>query len=236
MQSMLRLLFSILLSASSLGATAQFRDTTWVRDWNPSFVRIGVDASRGIDNLLSPYRTSVEGMIEFDTDQYFIIAEAGRVNTNRFHNDYSYLMEGNFFRVGIEKNILKYDTTRNVFSVGMRYARAGFSDQILFVDESPVFGAREVLRQNPNLNASWWELTATLKVKMWQNLYMGYVVRIKTGKNLEDYGQLVPYDIPGFGRNRKNATTDKPTAVSLNYYIYWTIPFREKTVPIKVRR
>ena len=115
----------------------------------------------------------------------------------------------------------------------MRYASSYFSDQLVFEDDNYWYGNRTATLSNDALSAQWVEILLNLKVRIWKNLFLGSIVRIETLKNLSDTGHLVPYDVPGWCRNRKSGTDLKTTNMGFSYYVIWNLAFREKEIPNK---
>ncbi|MFT4738256.1 MAG: hypothetical protein ACJAZM_002844 [Cyclobacteriaceae bacterium] len=192
------------------------------RDWKPSMIRIGYDLANQANSLVNPDRSGFQGIAEVDFDRFFVVGSFGQATIRRGEN-YNYQSQGSFWRVGIDKNLTTALTDRSVYSFGFRYARSRFDESIDMLDGSSVVS-------NSALTASWVEITTGLRVRVWKELFMGYQIRLRTLKRLSDeLGPLQTYDIPGFGQNKSSGNTVRNAAVGFNYYVYWTIPFRDKT-------
>lgn len=194
-------------------------------------VLVHLDAGRALTSAVSDKR-SFEGGLSIDTDIYFINAEVGQASIRRT-DSYDYLSEGLYYRVGISKNLSPYDKERNYFTFGINYARSYFSNEMSFNYESPYYGTQVIDRQTENLSARWWELTGGIKIRVWEQLYLGYIVRVKIFKDLYGSDGIQPWDIPGFGRHKRSGASIKSSTVGLNYRITWRIPYRDKPVPKK---
>ena len=118
-------------------------------------------------------------------------------------------------------------------SLGVRYASSYFSYQLVFEDDNYWYGNLTATLSNDALSAQWVEILLNLKVRICKNLFLGSIVRIETLKNLSDTGHLVPYYVPGWGRNRKSGTDLKTTNMGFSYYVIWNLAFREKEIPNK---
>ena len=66
-------------------------------------------------------------------------------------------------------------------------------------------------------------MTFGLNVKVYKQIYFGYLIRYKIYKVNKGLGELNPYDLPGFGLNEND------TSVGFDYYIRWILPFGRKT-------
>ena len=195
-------------------------------DWNPSLVRFGGDIASLATTMLDNNRAVAEGMAEIDFGNWFLVGEIGRESILRGES-FSYDSKGNFWRVGADVNMIPFSPDRHVFSVGFRYGQSTFNETL--IDPLQSFST-----SNLNLKASWLELTGGLRMRMWKQLYMGYQVRLRGFKRLSDEETMLQtFDIPGFGRNKRTGTSVRNNAFGFNYYIYWTIPFREKKIPAK---
>ena len=72
-----------------------------------------------------------------------------------------------------------------------------------------------------DVNAWWIELTAGLKVKIWKMLWFGYTGSLKFALSSDGTDEMLPHDVPGFGR------TNKPTTWGFNYYLMLRLPIRK---------
>lgn len=120
-----------------------------------------------------------------------------------------------------------------MITLGLRYAGSTFTDDMVIPRTHYLIGSQDYQFSNGQLTARWVEAVTRLNVRVWQNLYFGASVRLKLFKNLDGQDELVPYDIPGFGRHRKNASTEKTANAGFRYYIMYRLPFRYKPVPPK---
>lgn len=233
---MLRYCFNILSIVIGLHVFAQPSDSLVLKpDWKPSMFKVGISASRLIGSAIKAERNSFEGALSFDTHNFFIITEAGR-ETNSRSDNWKYSNSGFFYRVGWEYNFIAHSKDRNVLSMGIRYGRSKFSDKLSFSRTNEVLGIQQFNFKNNSVKTGWFEATSSLKVNLWKDIYMGGTLRIKLFRNNKGIDQLVPYDIPGYGRHRKNGTDVKTTNVGLDYYIEWRIPLRDKPIrPKKIK-
>ena len=229
----MRSIFSILLLSISFLAAGQLVDTVRVKsDWNPSRIHFGVDANRFYNTVVKSYETSYGGMVDIDMHKFFVVLEGGLEKNHRIAS-YEYTNQGLFFKAGVDYNLIPHNIYRNAMSLGVRYASSYFSDQLVFEDDNYWYGNRTATLSNDALSAQWVEILINLKVRIWKNLFLGSIVRIETLKNLSDTGHIVPYDVPGWGRNRKSGTDLKTTNMGFSYYVIWNLAFREKEIPNK---
>ena len=72
-----------------------------------------------------------------------------------------------------------------------------------------------------DVDAWWIELTTGLRVRLWKVLWLGYTGRFKFALSTDGTEEMIPHDVPGFGR------TDKETTWGFNYYVMLRIPIRK---------
>lgn len=231
--------FSIAFSLIILLAHAQEADTvkgeepSRERDWNPSMLMVNFDGGRAFSSLFLD-KNSFEAGLMVDSDVYFLEAEVGRASTER-KDSYDYLSEGNYYRIGISRNMSPFSKDRNYFTFGLKYAQANFTNSISFEEENIYYGPQTVDLQSSNMRARWWELNGGIRIRVWEQLYFGYVIRVKIFKDVFNKNGIEPWDIPGFGRHKRSGTQVKSTTLGLNYQISWRIPYRTKPIPPKPR-
>ena len=200
------------------------------RDFKPSAINFGLDVLGLARTSTSAGFTRIEAQGDIDIDRYFFVLDMGHEATSISNSNYSYSNSGNYFRAGIQANMMPYNPNRDFLFVGLRYARSRFSDEIVFQDEFDKWGAKNFSFKNNGLTARWWEVTLGMKVKVLKSLYFGYTIRYKLAKKISDFGELIPRNLPGFGR------ADKSSSAGFSYYILYHLPFRDKPIPKKPKR
>jgi hypothetical protein len=134
----------------------------------------------------------------------------------------SYQNSGNYMRAGIDVNFLKTDMDKNMFFIGARYAWGTFSENLTVEIDDPVWGPSIETYTNNDVKAGWLELTTGLRVKMYKFFWMGYTARYKFGLTTNESSNLLPSDVPGYGRTNKDSTW------GFNYQLLFRIPVRKK--------
>ncbi len=223
---MLRSIFSLLLSISVwCGVAQQAADSTVVKPtkgYTPTKIILGYNAVPLMRTVFFSGSAAQNGQVGIDFANNFLMVDFGVQRTERTGDTYSYINEGTFYRVGIETNVLKNVTDANSLTLGLRYARSRFSDEMEVTDDFG-FGEMTINTANDVVKSRWWELTFGLNVKVYKQIYFGYLIRYKIYKVNKGLGALNPYDLPGFGLNEND------TSVGFDYYIRWILPFGRKT-------
>lgn len=214
------------MSVSSAQVADSLIDKT---PWAPSFVRFSYDVAALGVSAFSKERFVQEGRIETDFNHLFLVAEFGYEERNL---PVGYSSDGLYYRVGPDVNLLKYDKSRNVITFGLRYAGSTFSHRVQ-TEVNDVFGERSLSFEEKNITGQWFEAGFGLKIKIWKQLFMGYDVRLKFANSIKGNEDILPFAVPGFGRFFNDGREKVGLAVGFHYLIYWTIPFRDKPVPIK---
>lgn len=162
--------------------------------------------------------TSQELQFALATSKANLVLDLGTEKNNRA-NGYVYENKGSYFRLGLDKNFIKDVESGNLLSLGLRYARANFEDELSYFS-STYFGEENITLANPGLKARWLEVSFNLRGKIVSNLYTGFTLRWKFARNVKGQGELKPFDIPGFG------TTKRQNSTAFDYYLMWRIPFK----------
>lgn len=203
------------------------KDTVKIKpSYMPTGVRVGTD-------LISFVRTPIDDTFngwEFNADvdfyRYFLAIDYGHWERN-FHSEgqADYSNTGNYWRIGADVNFLKKDPDRNMFFLGLRYARSTFTERMTVRSDDPVWGTLDQFVANQNVPAGWVELTTGLRVRIWRIFWLGYTARLKFALKMGDTPVMLPSDVPGYGR------ADKDSYWGFNYQLFIRIPVR-KTPPL----
>ncbi len=205
---------------------AQVADTT-KKDWSPSFFLVGVDVIAPLSSF-SPDILGFEVGASVDFyDYWFLHGELGsKTRTRSFSYDYE--SSGTYYRIGFMRNILTTSRNENILGFGLNYAESAFTNKLYYLKSNDFYMNIENDLEDEGVRARWLELTGTLNVRIWKQLYFGYTIRYKFLKQISNEDEIETYDIPGYGRNKKSGTEFKNSNFGLNYYLIWKLKFREK--------
>ena len=218
---MLRSFFSCLFLVLAFGLMGQQPTQQGLIKPKPDFsvheIKVGFNAIRAGRTAFGSGLTTneLEGILAFH--QWNLVLDVG-THSQTFGETYDYTNKGNYFRVGTDWNFVKDKPSGNVLSLGLRYARAGFEDELRYTSDQG-FGTSNYAFENTDLSARWGEVTFNLRGKVVSDLYMGFTMRWQFARKINGEGVLETYEIPGFGKTkRKNST-------AFDYYIMWRLPF-----------
>ncbi len=145
----------------------------------------------------------------------------------------SYTSDGQYFRIGLNYNVLKDTPDKNMAFLGFRYARSFFKDHLVSKVQyhyssdtgDGLIAAPSIDSKQNNVKARWFEAVAGVKVKVWKLLYVGSTIRYKFGLHLNRADSHVPYDVLGWGLNNGEKS------FGFNLYLSLRIPFAHNTMP-----
>jgi len=199
---------------------AQSKDSTVRKDYMPTGIRFGTDVISLIRTQTDDSFSGYEVNADIDFYRYFLTVDVGRWEREFSNETELYANSGNYFRVGVDLNFLKKDPEKNMFFFGARYGQGTYSEN-LTVFNDPVWSPVNITYTNTGRKATWGELTTGLRVKMWNFFWLGYTARYKFGLNTNESGELVTYDVPGYGKTANQSTW------GFNYQILFRIPIRK---------
>jgi hypothetical protein len=223
---MFRLYSSIAFISLSLSLFAQQKKEEAKADtvenkFLPTGIRIGTDAFSVARNFYDKTFQGWEVNADVDFYRYYLAVDVGSWSRDFDSESGAYHNQGNYFRIGADVNFLLKDPDRNLMFFGVRYGNSKFSETYNEVATSPIYGTNVVNHSNPDVNAHWYELTAGIRVKMWKFFWMGYTGRFKFGLSTNETGNMIPSDVPGYGR------TDRDQTWGFNYQLIFRIPIRK---------
>lgn len=189
----------------------------------PKGIRFNTDLVGLTKTIIDSDKTELEFSLDVEVHRYLINLEYGQFEVLRSGDDVSiYQNKGSYFRTGIDINLFKKDTDKNVLFFGLRYGKATLDDQLQYFQTNSIFGDLNYDRTNTDLNARWFEMTAGLKLHIAHNLWLGFTNRFKFALKIDSSDTLTPYDIPGYGR------ASEDTFWGFNYLVMYRIPFKKK--------
>jgi Domain of unknown function (DUF6048) len=143
----------------------------------------------------------------------------------------SYASKGQYFRIGLNYNLLQDTPDKNLAFLGFRYARSFFKDHLVskvsYDSTGPMKNGDnpiDIDNKQDNVIARWFEAVVGVKVKVWKMLYVGGAIRYKFGLHFDGANSYVPYDVLGWGLSNGGP-------FGLNIYLSLRIPFVRDKLP-----
>ena len=232
---MLRFIFSIALLCFSIIGNEQKKDTTKVVYPERYGLRVGVDLHRLTKSFYDDNYKGLEVVADYRlTRRYYIAGEIGNEEKTVDDDRLNFTTKGTYFKVGFDYNSFEnWLDMENMIYVGMRYGVSSFSqtrNSYKIYDSTNYYGETIITsgEKFSGLNASWIEVIGGVKAELFNNLYLGFSLRLNylvSNKRPENFDNLY---IPGFNR-----TYDGKFGAGLNYTISYFIPIYKKNKEVK---
>ncbi|TDE42711.1 hypothetical protein E0I26_12670 [Flavobacterium rhamnosiphilum] len=201
-------------------------------------IRVGLDLFKLTRALYDKDYKGIEFVGDYRlTKKYFLAAEIGNENKTTDDDRVNFTTKGSYLKAGFDYNAYEnWLDMENIISIGMRYGFSTFNQQLnsyRIYNANPYFGEVPVIASSQKfdgLTASWIEVVAAVKAKVFNNVFMGFSLRLNrlvTNKEPENFSNLY---IPGFNR-----TYDGDFGVGFNYTVTYFVPiYKKKVKPVAV--
>ncbi len=194
-------------------------------------LRVGVDLYRLSRSFYDKDYQGLEIVGDYRvTKKFYAAAEIGNEDKTIDDDRLNFTTKGSYFKVGFDYNPYEnWLDMENSIHIGLRYGVSSFSQQLntyKIFDTSNYYGVNTVTsgEEFNGLSASWVEVVAGMKAKIFNNFFMGFSLRLNylvSDKKPENFDNLY---IPGFNR-----TYDGKFGAGFNYTLSYFIPFYKKT-------
>ncbi|WP_242008660.1 DUF6048 family protein [Flavobacterium glaciei] len=203
-------------------------------------VRVGLDLYKLTRALYDENYKGIELVGDYRlTKKYFLAAEIGNENKTTDDDRLNFTTKGSYIKAGFDYNAYEnWLDMENIISIGMRYGFSTFNQQLnsyRIYNANPYFGEVPVIpsgKKFDGLSASWIEVVAGVKAKVFDNVFVGFSLRLNrlvTNKEPENFSNLY---IPGFNR-----TYDGSFGVGFNYTVTYFVPiYKKKIKPVVVAK
>ena len=201
-------------------------------------IRVGVDLYKLTRALYDKNYKGIELVGDYRlTKKYFLAAELGNENKTTDDDRVNFTTKGSYLKAGFDYNAYQnWLDMENIISIGLRYGFSTFNQELnsyRIYNSNPYFGETPVIasgKKFDGLSASWIEVVAGVKAKVFDNVFMGFSLRLNrlvTNKQPENFSNLY---IPGFNR-----TYDGDFGVGFNYTVTYFVPIYKKKVKPTVK-
>ena len=207
-------------------------DTINKREKKPYTIRFGVDLSKPLMAQLNKDYFGLElvGDIRLFSEFYGAI-ELGNERKTQQSERINFKTSGTYLKLGFDYNMYKNRKgMNNAIYIGMRIGNSFHKQKVNEYEPYQInhYWATEIIkngaeiREQESLSARWVEVVAGIKVKMINNIYMGFSLRLNrlmSDTRPENFDNLY---IPGF--NKK--TDENVWGAGFNYTLTYAIPVR----------
>ena len=200
-------------------------------------VRVGVDLYKLTRGLYDKNYKGIELVGDYRlTKNYYAAAEIGSENKTTEDDRLNSTTKGSYLKVGFDYNAYEnWLDMENIISAGLRGGFSTFSQELnsyKTYNPNPYWGEMPWKTSGEKFNgltASWIEVVAGVKVKVINNIFVGFSLRmnvlITDKKPSSNFENLY---IPGFNR-----TYAGNFGVGFNYTVTYFVPLYKKTVKPK---
>lgn len=234
MKHTLKSIFSsalLLVSLTTVSAQEKVKDTVKPTKTERYGIRAGLDLHRLAKSLYDTDYKGFEIVADYRlTKKIYIAGEFGNEKKTVDEDQLNFTTSGSYIKLGFDYNTYhNWLDMENMIFVGMRYGGSTFSQQLnsyIIYNTNPYFGQTTNYpgQKFDGLNASWLEFVTGIKAELFNNLYLGFSVRLNylvSEKKPENFDNLF---IPGFNR-----TYDGKFGVGFNYGLSYFIPLYKST-------
>ncbi|MBS1680259.1 MAG: hypothetical protein JST48_00960 [Bacteroidetes bacterium] len=207
------------------------------KDFSPTGFRLGTDL---IDLIKTETGSTFKGWeVNGDVDfaNYYLAVDVGSWAKDLQLGNGNYSNSGNYFRMGVDINLLGKDPDKNMFFFGFRVGHSNFSESLNYTATSSayptvpytVYPSANYVLSNGNVKGGWAEVTTGLRVKVWKGLWMGYTARLKFAPSTKGGVAISPYDMPGYG------IVSRAPWWGFNYQMFWRFAWK-KDKPVVINK
>ena len=228
MRHILKLSFSFILIWSSFLGMAQEKVKT---DSIPSKterygIRFGIDLQKLTRSFYEKDYRGIELIGDYRlTKRHYIAAEIGNESKTVDEPQLNFTTNGSFIKVGFDYNSYEnWLDMENMIYLGLRYGVSSFSQTLnsyKIYNSNPYFGEAPALEGDKytGLSAQWVEVVAGVKAEVFNNLYVGFSIRLNRLLSNDKPDNFDNLYIPGFNR-----TNNGSFGVGFNYTVSYFIP------------
>lgn len=196
-------------------------------------LRVGVDLFKLTRSFWEEDYRGIELVGDYRlTRRHFLAAEIGNEDKTVDEDQLNFTTKGSYIKVGFDFNSYQnWLDMENIISVGLRYGVSSFSQTLnsyKIYNPNPYFGEPTTIisgQEFKGLSAQWVEVVAGMKAKVFNNIFVGFSLRLNrlvTQKQPNNFENLY---IPGFNR-----TYNGDFGVGFNYTVSYFIPLYKSTV------
>lgn len=223
------------VSSAKTEKTAAKKDTIPVKKERYG-LRLGVDLFKLSRSFYEKDYRGIELVGDYRlTRRHFLAAEIGNENKTVDDDQLNFTTKGTYLKVGFDYNGYEnWLNMENVISIGLRYGVSSFSQTLnsyQIYNPNPYFGEEPIIVDGTKfdgLSAQWLEVVAGVKTKVFNNVFVGFSLRLNrliSQKVPDNFDNLY---IPGFNR-----TYNGNFGVGFNYTVSYFIPLYKSTVKAK---
>ncbi len=196
-------------------------------------VRVGVDLFKLSRSFYDKDYKGIELVGDYRWDKkHYIAAEVGNENKTTDDERLNFTTKGSYLKVGFDYNGYEnWLDMENIISIGLRYGFSTFNQELntfKIYNTNQYFGEIPPLTSGQKYNgltASWIEVVAGMKAKVFNNVFVGFSLRFNRLISNKQPANFENLYIPGF-----NKTYNGDFGVGFNYTVTYFVPIFKKVV------
>jgi len=232
MKYTLKFIFNLAFALVSFSILAQEKEADSIVPKTEKYgIRVGADLYKIARSIYDEDYKGFEVTADYRfSKKIYIAGELGNENKTTDEPQLNFTTKGTYFKFGADYNIYEnWLDMENLITLGARYGFSSFTQELnsySIYNPNPYFGDASVITSGQKfsgLSAHWLEIVAGVKAELFDNLYLGFSLRMNyliTQKEPADFENLY---IPGFNR-----TYDGKFGVGFNYTVSYFIPLYKK--------
>ena len=216
-------------------AESELNDSLIIKDklLNINKIRLGFDVFKPIKSTSEGDNLNYEIVGDLQiTENLYLAGEYGLIDRLIEDENINFNSNGSFLRFGFDYNMFKnWVGMDNAIFLGLRYGSSNFSNKIesYNVRNSDAYFSNFVDNNyqtidHSNLTGNWLEIVAGVKVETFNNVYLGFSLRLNkllSTKKPDNFDNLF---IPGYNK----VTDDNTWGSGFNYTLTYSIPLKKK--------
>lgn len=199
-------------------------------------LRVGIDLFKLSKSFYEKDYKGIELVGDYRlTRKYFLATEIGNENKTVDEAQLNFTTKGSFVKIGFDYNAYEnWLDMENVISLGLRYGFSNFNQTLnsyKIYNKNQYFEDVAIIPSGEkftNLSAHWIEVVAGMKAKVFNNIFVGFSLRLNTLTSQNKPNNFDNLYIPGFNR-----TYEGSFGVGFNYSVTYFIPLYKSEVKTK---
>lgn len=193
-------------------------------------LRLGIDLHRLSKSFYDNNYKGLELVGDYRlTKKFYAAAEIGNEEKITDDDRFNFTTNGSYFKIGFDYNAYEnWLDMENMIYTGMRVGISSFSQNLntyIIYDPTNYYGENTLSpnRKFDGLSASWIEIIGGVKAKLFNNIFLGFSVRLNyliSNKKPDNFDNLF---IPGYNR-----TYEGKFGAGFNYTLSYFIPVYKK--------
>ncbi len=192
----------------------------------PLKIRVGADISGPFYYFADSAKTrlSIEGSVSVDLNtKMAAVVEAGFASFNYEQYNYKYSAKGTFVRVGVDFNLIQPEMTQGKYyaGIGLRYGLSLYNAEVPFYEHENYWGSVTGSIPPSTYLGHFIEASPGIRTEIFKNFSIGWAIRLRILVYSGTDRDQKPVYLPGYGNGTKSFSP------GINYYIVWSIPYKE---------